>query len=71
MMNKEMVIDNEISPIHLQCTDHGGEGDDEDDEERPDIYVWKMYGSMCGKCKKKFRHENKPNPKHLRLPLIF
>ena len=41
MMNKEMVIDNEISPLHLQCTDHGGEGDDEDDNETPD---------KCGKC---------------------
>ena len=32
------VIGNEISPLHLQCTDHGGEEDDE---------VMMMKGLIC------------------------
>ena len=70
MKNKEMVIDNEISPLHLQCTDHGREEDGEVMMMKGLIWV-KNVREYVWICKKKFRHENKPNQRHLRLPLIF
>ena len=64
------VIGNEISPLHLQCTDHGREEDGEVMMMKGLIWV-KNVREYVWICKKKFRHENKPNQRHLRLPLIF